>query len=363
MTQYLSFDDMPIWVQLKVFSYLDIHSILNAQHVSNKWKSLSSDNVLWNKRLEIDMKKWNVIGHSFNPLAFTHLPSKDIYHNCSPITRKLTNDSLIDRFTKVLRSIVISKTPKLAMFGPGLDAGGVKLVRRLLQDNTKTFQCIAMHPSQFEGVGSGVVLRLLNHQLDFVLITLYTAPKHQRESRSIRERNASNILVSNIPPQIPLNNLPQIPPNNPPNILGDSQNRNPNFNLRPNNQNHINNPNNPNNPLPTPRNHLKLQKSIHDLMKTQDGLVYVLDASCSIPDLESGLPELLALSHQLLNPSPLLILLCSLFQQPNALTCMDVVRIMTLSKLTRPWQVHHCIVEGMLGVEKAFHWIVEASRR
>lgn len=151
-------------------------------------------------------------------------------------------------------------------------------------NNCISYQKPPQHQPSQTGVGSGVVLRLLNHQLDFVLITLYTAPKHQRESRSIRERNASNILVPNIPPQIPLNNLPQIPPNNPPNILGDSQNRNPNFNLRPNNQNHINNPNNPNNPLPTPRNHLKLQKSIHDLMKTQDGLVYVLDASCSIQD-------------------------------------------------------------------------------
>lgn len=168
---------------------------------------------------------------------------------CSPLMRK-NKITLLGKITKAFQYVVNRKVPKLAMFGPGLESGGTRLVINLLQDYTNTFKFISLFPGRFEGmalafpwkitlikkkhfnsgIGSGITLNLSSHSLEFNLITLYTATQNEREHRSAEKRALQNRLF----------------------VQENSG-----------------------------QNQSKLQRAIKDLCRTLDGLIYVVHASCS----------------------------------------------------------------------------------
>ncbi|ESO06798.1 hypothetical protein HELRODRAFT_170819 [Helobdella robusta] len=286
-TSQCSFDSLPEPIQLYIFSMLDSWNLLKVCEVCRTWERLGSDEVLWRKKLSRDVKKWNVLGNSFNPDTMLNMSYKEVYMSCCP-SLKRQKLPLMHQITKALRSLaymINKKVPKLAMFGPGLESKGTKLVRNLLQDRTNLFEFISLFPGRFEGVGGGIRLNLNPYSLEFDLITLYTTNQNERETRSATERALQNRLFAN-------------------------------------------------------QEQTKLQKAIKDLCKTLDGLIYVVDAHCTDEDLLCGLPELLALSNEILIPSqmPLLVLLCSKAGNIQHRSSIDVIRLLQLSKLTRPWQ-------------------------
>ena len=58
---------------------------------------------------------------------------------------------LLHRISGILRSLWPYKTPKLAMFGPGLESETGSLVRNLLEGKCEKFKAVAMFPGQFDG--------------------------------------------------------------------------------------------------------------------------------------------------------------------------------------------------------------------
>lgn len=113
----------------------------------------------------------------------------------------------------------------------------------------------------------------------------------------------------------------------------------------------------------------------------------VISFKCCLPiPVVLGLPELLALSNEMLIPShvPLLVLSCATAQDTSSRSSVELAKELQLLKLNRPWQVnirlqndirhkqlschihipqvHNCRVDGMLGIEDAFKWIIETSR-
>jgi F-box protein 4 len=55
------------------------------------------------------------------------------------------------RLSELLRSILPKKTPKLAMFGPGLETSTSGIVRKIINDQSDLFSVVRMFPGQFGG--------------------------------------------------------------------------------------------------------------------------------------------------------------------------------------------------------------------
>ena len=75
ITGYTSILQEPI--QLYIFSFLDCVTLLKAAQVCQTWNRLCTDNLLWKDKLESDMMKWNVIGHTFNPNSLRLISEPD----------------------------------------------------------------------------------------------------------------------------------------------------------------------------------------------------------------------------------------------------------------------------------------------
>jgi F-box protein 4 len=55
------------------------------------------------------------------------------------------------RLSELLRSIWPKKTPKLAMFGPGLETSTSGIARKIISDQSQLFSVVRMFPGQFGG--------------------------------------------------------------------------------------------------------------------------------------------------------------------------------------------------------------------
>lgn len=64
-------------MQLCIFKLLDCITLLKAAQVCQAWNRLCTDNLLWKHKLENDMMKWNVIGHTFNPNSLRLISEPD----------------------------------------------------------------------------------------------------------------------------------------------------------------------------------------------------------------------------------------------------------------------------------------------
>lgn len=53
--------------QLQIFAFLEPANLCRISRVCRRWYSVSCDVSLWRRRLEFDIHKWSVIGHSTNP--------------------------------------------------------------------------------------------------------------------------------------------------------------------------------------------------------------------------------------------------------------------------------------------------------
>ncbi len=61
---------------LQIFSYLSAKDLCRVSTVCKRWERLSADNVLWQKKLDVDMNTWHVISHVTNPQMFKDCQSE-----------------------------------------------------------------------------------------------------------------------------------------------------------------------------------------------------------------------------------------------------------------------------------------------
>jgi F-box protein 4 len=159
------------------------------------------------------------------------------------------------------------------------------------------------------------------------LITLYTATKEIRESRTQEQRARNNKMM------VSANNITPFP-------SGDQQQQT----------------------VQT----FELQPQIKELCRTLNGFIFVVDVTLSLEEIDLCLAELHAMTNEqwcLIN-TPILILACvPHINSIRTLSSFTLVERLQLQKLQRSFQVRNCTVDTMDGIEEGFHWLVSTCHQ
>ena len=67
------------YILLEILSYMTARELCQLSRVCRHWYWISSDNILWGRRLQKDMRSWKVIKHTTNPHMF--LGCQPEWHN------------------------------------------------------------------------------------------------------------------------------------------------------------------------------------------------------------------------------------------------------------------------------------------
>lgn len=63
-------------LKLHIFSFLDAQGLCQASRVCRGWCQLTSDALLWQRRLKADLPKWDVLSHTTNPKLYQETESE-----------------------------------------------------------------------------------------------------------------------------------------------------------------------------------------------------------------------------------------------------------------------------------------------
>ncbi|XP_022317177.2 F-box only protein 4-like isoform X1 [Crassostrea virginica] len=314
----ITFSDLPVNAKLNIFSTLDAIQLCKIARVNKEWYNLTSDNILWSGLLQRDICNWNMISHRTNPGLYKEAESewsnKEIYLHCSPQTSHLMHEenSLFRSFTSMIRSFLPKKTPKIAMFGPGLESGTLKIVPLIL-NNSDMLKTVGVAPGEFSGVGAGFYLKIPKGQI-FQLSVLYSASSKVRKTRRKRLENNNLLeLVSNEDGE-------QV---------------------------------------------VELKPAVRACCCAMDAFIYVVDSTIGRDFEKEDYDELMAVVNERWSAPhvPLLILSCTPTNQQQRIPCVNVVEALKLSSLNRPWQVHDVDVDTLNGVIPSIEWLIEQSQR
>lgn len=328
-TSEFGFQELPINLQLKIFSYLDAQSVCTAAMTCHYWSMLSEDKVLWMNLLQRDMHHWSTMGYQSCPSTYTEARSdltlKQIYLRCCPECRSLrrnrqsTFKSIVFYNLQNLSSIFKKKSPRVVMFGPGLESDTRGLVRQLLHDRTSPFDVTGMFPGQFDGNGSGLCLKFDN--MEFNLITLYASNMKEREENArLGKPRFSKLLVD----------------------VDDASN------------------NDNGDDDESQQSDSRLRHTVRELCKTIDAFIYVVDSSADSQRVNLGDRELSAMMNENWTQSDAPLLVLSTVSQAGtpALSCATVVELLQLRRFNRPWQVNSACVETLEGILPGIKWLL-----
>ncbi len=214
-------------------------------------------------------------------------------------------------------------TPKLVMFGPGLETSTSCLVTNILWKSE--FKTTGMVPGK-DGYGSGIKLKLFNHK-PFNLTILYTNVSTVR-SKNKHELNVNRLLTNK----------------------------------------------NTNQTADHDQSLYELNPQVRDVISDADGFVYVIDNNndelSSTTSALNYTTELKILMEEAKRDLPLLILSLktdapsgqksNLKETKKGLSCAQIVQILELNKLDREWQIRSGLIfEPMMkGITLGFEWIL-----
>ncbi|XP_068728351.1 F-box only protein 4-like [Montipora capricornis] len=331
ITSEFGFQELPINLQLKIFSYLDARSVCTAAIACRYWSMLSEDKILWMNLMQRDMHQWSTMGYQSCPSTYiearSDLTLKQIYLQCCPECRSLRRSrkssfkSIVFYNLQNLSSLFKRKSPRVVMFGPGLESDTRGLVRQLLHDRTSPFEMTGMFPGKFDGMGSGLCLKL--DDVEFNLITLYASNMKDREANARLGRPRLSKLLVDVDDA-----------SNDDGIDSDE----------------------------SQQSDMRLRHSVRELCKTIDGFIYVVDSSADSQRVNLGDRELSALMNKNWTQvnAPLLVL--STVSQPDtpALSCATVVELLQLRQFNRPWQVNAACVESLEGILSGIKWLLNS---
>lgn len=323
LTSEFGFHELPINLQLKIFSYLDAKSVCTAAMTCHYWSMLSEDKVLWMNLMQCNMHKWSSMGYQSCPSTYlearSDLTLKQIYLRCCPECRSLRRSrqssfkSVVFYNLQNLSSFFRRKSPRVVMFGPGLECDARGLVRKLLHDHTSPFEIMGMFPGQFDGTGSGLCLKFEN--VEFNLITLYASNMKEREANARLGRpRFSKLLVD----------------------VEDAEDDE------------------------SQQSDTRLRHTVRELCKTIDAFIYVVDASADSQRVNLGDRELSAMLNENWTQSdaPLLVLSTVSTTSTPSLSCATVVELLQLRRFNRPWQVNSACVENLDGIHPGIKWLL-----
>lgn len=67
--------DLPVGVLLNIATYLDVKSLCHLQQTCNHMYSVTSDELLWRKKLREDSRHWEVVSHLSHPKVYQEVSS------------------------------------------------------------------------------------------------------------------------------------------------------------------------------------------------------------------------------------------------------------------------------------------------
>ncbi|KAK7099930.1 hypothetical protein V1264_022959 [Littorina saxatilis] len=323
------FDCLPVDVKLHIFSYLDAQNLCRACSVSRDWSELLWDDLLWRRRLQLDRRTWSQVSHVTNPQVYTDAASelsyKEIYLRCSPEVLALQREesSAFHQVSSVLKYFMPKKTPKAALFGPGIEGSTSLIVRRMLYENNSPFTRVALFPGQFDGFGAGMTLQLQSPTIHtFHLTVLYTATKNERDNNAGNQAENSRLSRNRM-----LNQQSS--------SQGDEEAR------------------------------YELLPALQQLCHTLNAFIFVVDASGSKESVAEGKTELkMMVQERWASPQvPVLVLSCIPTETSPRVPAVDVVQALDLSAFSRPWMVMNCTADTLENVEKGVRWMIEMCQR
>ncbi|KAK3091892.1 hypothetical protein FSP39_023485 [Pinctada imbricata] len=314
------FNALPINIKLKIFGFLDAKSLCQITRVCKSWCEICEDNLLWKEILLRDVKKWKRISHTTNPALYQEVESdwsnKQIYLRCSPEVNHLMHQEnvIFNGLTSVLRYFLPRKVSKIAMFGPGLESDTSGLVRKMLYEDNNQLNRVGVVPGRFDGVGSGWCLKMQNGQL-FQLSVLYSASKKIRMDKSLNRLQKNNLLE----------------------LKQDEKGE----------------------------QLVEVKPAVRDFLGTVDAFVYVVDASGTAEAIAEDKAEMFTMVSErwFATHVPILVMSCTPEANSSRVACVDVVQALQMSQLSRPWQVHDCVVSSLDGVVDSIQWLIEQSLR
>jgi len=291
--------ELPTNVWLQIFSYLDVSSLCKVARVCPPWNNLANDNLLWENKLNNDSYHWERIDHLSHPRLHKEtnvdLTPKEIYLKCCPECRYLRKSIQFPTHLPKLSYFFGFSTPRIVMFGSGMDSSG--LVRRVLWDQRSPFTVKGMFPGQFEGTGSGVTLQYTEGTID--LICLYALSRAERINQDLNGERKSRLLVNN-----------------------------------------------------------EVSHSIKELCSTVDAFIYIVNAT-NEHRVTFGSEEFKALiDDRWLQPKVPVLVLCVVPNATvQSVSSLDVANKLNLLKLSRPWQVRQCHVNSLYGFTPGVTWL------
>ncbi|XP_033125635.1 F-box only protein 4-like [Anneissia japonica] len=303
-----------VQIQLHIFSFLTAADLCRASQVCRTWNDLCSDHLLWKCLLWIDQHKWETVSHRTNPAVYravnSDLSQKEIYLRCSPYAQPVST-GLQFSLPRIFRSLMLKKSPKIVMFGPGLECDATSsIVRKFLGERPDVFKTCGGFPGEFPGsIGTGFYVQVENN-FQIRLITLYSGTRKSRECQHGQRASRNKLLVA----------AASASEENEVVIEGDGNG-------------------NANDEADKPYD---ASYSVKELCRTVDAFVFVVNAAASsTTSVAEGRPELLAIMNERwTDPSiPLLILSCVQNQDIPRIPCITVAEQLKLHTINRIWKV------------------------
>ncbi|ESO94461.1 hypothetical protein LOTGIDRAFT_232302 [Lottia gigantea] len=316
-TTFSHFSSMPIGIKLRILSYLPCYDLANICSVCHEWNYLASDDVLWHNRLNWDVPKWETFSFTTNPQIYQDVNSewafKDIYYKCSPECNRSWKklNSTFYQVSNMIKYFLPRKTPRVALFGPGLESSTHKIVSKLLYEDNNKFSRIAMFPGQFDGIGAGMTLKLKTGST-FHLTVLYSGTKKERENRN---KNSTSRIFQN-------------------KIEGSG------------------------------KTEIELQPAVKNLCHILDAFIFVVDASQTEDQVKNGLVELNAMINERWSAPhvPVIILSCTSHSTISRIPAYKIAQLFQLTHIDRKWLVQDCVVDNLEGIHIAMEWMIEHAQ-
>lgn len=71
----VSFSDLPVGVVIHIAAYLDVRSLCHLQQTCQRMYTLTSDELLWRRKLWEDSRQWEVVSHLSHPKVYQEVSS------------------------------------------------------------------------------------------------------------------------------------------------------------------------------------------------------------------------------------------------------------------------------------------------
>ncbi|XP_011404472.1 PREDICTED: F-box only protein 4-like isoform X1 [Amphimedon queenslandica] len=315
------FSDLPVGVVIHIAAYLDVRSLCHLQQTCQRMYTLTSDELLWRRKLWEDSRQWEVVSHLSHPKVYQEVSSdrsaQAIYESCFTNRDSVPYQPFTQRLQSFVRRLQ-GHIPRLLMFGSGLET--VPLVKRMILDSNSPYKPIGLVPGK-DGAGSGISIKHNNATVN--LITLYTATKAERLAASAGTGQRINKLISGSASKDRGG-------------AGDEGVAEPILTL-----------------------------AVQEQCQMADGFILAVDATNLNEEiLESDIETLTAMllaSHN--QRIPLLVLSC-LFQtddQQPSLPSLDVADKLKLIDISNPWQVRSLNVNTFEGLSTGLDWLLTAA--